>query len=194
MVHVHHLGGHSMPHHSCAMPGHIPAPMTLLLLMLLLGDSIQSHRLPRHQLDPRSLLPHPRHLKLRPHLLTPMEMDIADLQLANLHTRRLLLLNLNIKHTHIPHPQLLIMHMSNIHLIHMPILPSKLKQEHSSWLKPVDPVEPAVPFLTMADLWRLQHPVDLLLPTRRPQLISLPRHPMLLLHQHQPCRLHMRMG
>ncbi|EAT84447.2 hypothetical protein SNOG_08171 [Parastagonospora nodorum SN15] len=123
--------------------------------------------------------PESSHLKLRPHLLIPMEMDIADLQLVNLHTRRLLLLNLNIKHTHILHPQLLIMHMSNIHLIRMPILPSKLKHEHSSWLKLAGPVEPAVPLLTMGDLWLLQH-----LPAPQPAPSThQPRHPTVLKSQ-----------
>jgi len=134
------------------------------------------------------------HLKWRSHLLTPTVMVIANLLLPSLHTRRLLLLSHNIKLIPNLQQHLLIICMSSIHLIHMPTSPSKRRHDHSSWLKPVDQVEPAVRLLTMADRSLLQHPADLLPPMRLPQRISLHRRRTQLSHQHQPCRLHMRMG
>jgi hypothetical protein len=144
-------------------------PQTRLLLHPHLRLLLPLHRCP---------IQHP--------LLRSMGPVDGTLQPARVYTMPLLLLNHSSKFIHILRSQLTAI-LKNLKLSFS--LLNKCRHEHSNWLTLEDPAEPVVPAITISDgRWLPIHPVDLILPMRRPHLIS---HLQLLMrpsHQHQLCK------
>jgi hypothetical protein len=108
------------------------------------------------------------------------------LQPARVYTMPLLLLNHNSKLIHILRSQLTAI-LKNLKLT-LSLL-NKRRHEHSNWLTLEDPAEPVVPAVIISDgRWLPIHPVDLILPMRRPHLISHLQLLMRPLRQHQLCK------
>jgi hypothetical protein len=169
----------------CAMLALTLARMTLHSLMLLLRNMRQNLHLLLYHPHQRLLRPLLRYLILHPRP-SSMDLVVEILRPTKVYTMHQLLPNHNSQPTHILCSQFIAILKI---LSRMLNLPNKLRHEHNNWSTLEDQVGLAVPAITMSGgRWLPIPPVDLILPMRRPHLISHLQHLMRPLHQHQLCK------